>query len=130
MGGDNVITVQDHVPDALAVRPVLRRLHPQSFPEAIIPLAEGGDKDDVALVHDTRRMAGLAEPDVLHKTLGLPHAHGRIHDAERNWLFVIGISVNNQSTSCFEDAVLAGNVCRPQRKRMPPSTEHCISLKK
>jgi hypothetical protein len=47
---------------------------------------------------------------VLHKTLALSYAHGRIHDAEGERGFVVGIK--NKNTSCSEDAVLAGNTCR------------------
>ena len=115
MGGDDVVTVQDHVPDALAVRPVLRRLHPQILPETLIPLAEGWDKDDVTVVFLTPEMTGFTEPEVIDQRLALPHAHGRIHNAEGKRGFVVGITAKNKNTSCCEDAVPAGNTCRRQR---------------
>ena len=121
MGGDNVITVQDHVPDALAVRPVLRRLHPQQPPVPGIPLTEGWNKDDVAVVLLTPEMASFTEPEVIDQRLALPHPHGRIHDAESDGLFVVGITGKNINASHYEDAVLPGTLCRRLRNRMPPA---------
>ena len=94
MGGNDVVAIQNHVPDALAVRLILRRLHIQFLTVTFITLADCRNKNNVAVVLFTRKTAGLTEPDVIHEALTLPYAHGRIHDAKGERLFIVGITVN------------------------------------